>query len=99
MKILPLGTVVRLKNGKEKMMITSRLPLFNYNGKIGYLDYGACLYPHGQISPQSYFFNNEDIEEIYYEGYRDDLEREYCELYRKKIKDIKYPRLTIREIE
>jgi len=45
MRILPLGTIVRLKEGTEKLMVTSRLPLCNHNGKIGYLDYGACIYP------------------------------------------------------
>lgn len=57
MNRLLLGTVVRLKKGKGKRMITSRLPLCDHNCRIGYLDYRVCLYPHGQISPQSYFVN------------------------------------------
>ncbi len=99
MRILPLGTIVRLKEGTEKLMVTSRLPLCNHNGKIGYLDYGACIYPQGQISPQSFFFNDEDIEEICFEGYRDEKEEKSWELCTEQVKDIKYPRFTIREIE
>ncbi|MCI9076846.1 MAG: DUF4176 domain-containing protein [Dorea sp.] len=57
MNILLLGTVVRLKKGKGKMMITSCLPLCNHNCGIGYLDYRVCLYLHGQTSQQSYFLN------------------------------------------
>lgn len=51
-KLLPLGSVVKLKNGEQKIMIISRLPLYNNEGTIGYFDYGACLYPNGQVDQQ-----------------------------------------------
>lgn len=55
MSILSIGTVVRLKNGERKLMIMSRTPLANENGRIGYFDYGGCLFPEGQVNQQSYF--------------------------------------------
>ena len=43
--LLPLGSVVRLNKGELKIMIISRLPLYNNEGTIGYFDYAACVYP------------------------------------------------------
>lgn len=34
--ILPIGSVVQLKNGEVKLMIINRFPLFNKEGTIGY---------------------------------------------------------------
>lgn len=94
-KILPIGTVVRLKHGEQKIMITCRAPLYNNNGTIGYFDYSACLYPTGQADQQSFFFNEEDIEEIFFEGYRDEDEEKFCELYENAISQIQYPKLHL----
>ena len=82
MNILPIGTVVRLKNGTQKIMIINRGALFNNEGIIGYFDYSACLYPYGQTQQNVYFFNEEDIDEIYYRGYIDESEKKYCEKMR-----------------
>ncbi len=57
MKLLPLGSVVQLKRGQQKLMITCRYPLYNNQGTIGYFDYSACLYPTGNPDGQAYFFN------------------------------------------
>lgn len=98
-KILPIGSVVRLKRGEQKIMITCRAPLYNNNGTIGYFDYSACLYPVGQTDQQSYFFNEEDIAEVFFEGYRDEEEEKFCELYEKTISQVNYPRLHLQPDE
>ena len=54
-EILPIGTIVRLKNGEHKLMIISRAPLYNNNGTVGYFDYSAYLYPTGQADQQAFF--------------------------------------------
>ena len=94
-KLLPLGSVVRLKNGDQKIMITSRLPLYNNQGTIGYFEYGACLFPNGQVDQQMYFFNETDIDEVYFEGYVDEAEEAFQKQYQEEIKDIKYTKLTL----
>ena len=94
MPILPLGSIVKLKNGKVNIMIISRTPLSSQNGTIGYFDYGACLYPRGMVNSEVVFFNQDDIEKIIFAGYRDPLEEAFCEKYCQEIKTIKYPKLT-----
>ncbi len=96
MKLLSVGTVVILKGGKRKVMIISRTPLSNENGVIGYYDYGACLYPDGQTNQDIYFFNREDIANVVFEGYVDDMEIEYRKKYEEQIKNINYPKFTIK---
>lgn len=95
MKLLPLGSVVKLKNGDQKVMITVRLPLYNNNGTIGYFDYGACLFPNGQINQETYFFNNSDIEEIFFKGYIDESEESFQQQYKEELKNIKYQKLEL----
>lgn len=53
MDVLPLGSVVKLKNGDVKLMIISRVPLYEQDGKIGYFDYSACIYPTGQVEDKT----------------------------------------------
>ena len=64
---------------------------------IGYFDYAGCLYPQGQNSQMTYFFNHEDIEEIYFTGYVDEMEKEFLEQYELQKDKIKYPKLKIKE--
>ena len=33
MNVLPLGSVIRLKDGEQKIMIISRVPLYNNEGR------------------------------------------------------------------
>lgn len=95
MDILPLGSVVKLKNGNVKLMIISRAPLYKENGVLGYFDYSACIYPTGKAEDQAYFFNRENIEEIYFEGYKDEQEELFREKYEEKIKEVSYPKFSI----
>ncbi|MCL1631987.1 DUF4176 domain-containing protein [Sporolactobacillus sp. CPB3-1] len=95
MKLLPIGSVVRLKNGDVKLMILNRAPLYNKNGIIGYFDYSACTYPAGKVEDQVYFFNHENIEEIYFEGYIDEEEKVFQEKYQLKVKDMPYIKFHI----
>ena len=46
MNVLPLGSVIRLKDGEQKNYdyIKSSFYIIN-EGTIGYFDYAGCLYP------------------------------------------------------
>lgn len=95
-KILPIGSVVQLTNGQAKLMITTRFPLYNNNGEIGYFDYSACLYPSGVTDNQSFFFNQEDVAKIWFEGYVDESEKEAQRLFESEKENIIYPRLSLK---
>ena len=93
--LLPIGTVVRLHNGKIDVMIIGRFPLYNQEGTIGYFDYVACLYPTGAANEELLYFNQENIEKVIFEGYHSEKEDELQELFKKQKDSIKYPKLKV----
>jgi len=93
--VLPIGSVVRLKGGTQKIMIINRGALFNADGVIGYFDYSACIYPSGQTDQQVFFFNDEDIDEVCFEGYKDEEEMKFVKEYQDKITTVNYPKFKI----
>lgn len=98
MNILPLGSVVRLKKGEIKLMIISRVPLYNNKGTIGYFDYAGCLHPVGQNGQQTFFFNEDDIDEVFFQGYVDDEEERYQAMYEEEMKKVTNPKLSIEQV-
>lgn len=94
--VLPLGTVVTLKKGDIKLMIVGRAQLFNDEGTIGYFDYSALAYPQGVVAEQEFaFFNDEDVEEVLFEGYRDETEKLFASTYTEKLSNVPYPKLVL----
>ena len=69
-RLLPIGTVVQLKNTTRKVMIIStQIKETTSDNKEIYHDYLACLYPAGVIdSKVNYTFDDADIETIYAYG-------------------------------
>ena len=76
-KFLPIGTVVLLKEGKKRIMITGFCAASSENNKQ--YDYCGVLYPEGVISlKQTLLFNHEQISKIYHMGlYNDQEERQF----------------------
>lgn len=97
--ILPLGSVILLKGDRHQLMITSRFPVTEKNGEIGYFEYGACLYPEGQMNTSSFFFNSEDIQKIITTGYSNEDEERMVEMYKEKLPEIKYPRFNLSDMK
>lgn len=80
-KFLPIGTVVLLKEGKKRMMITGFMA--SIDNKDIY-DYSGCLYPEGFLSSdQICLFNHEQIDKVYSLGYQDDESKEFMENLKK----------------
>lgn len=98
-QLLPLGSVVRLAKGDAKLMIISRFPLFENKGEVGYFDYGACVYPTGHNDAQLYFFNQEDIAKVYFEGYIDESEEEAQKIFEEQSSSIAYPRFKVEDMD
>ena len=76
-KYLPIGTVVMLKGGTKRVMITGFCSMANDNKKVMY-DYSGCLYPEGFLSSdQTALFNHDQIATIYHMGLVDDEEKKF----------------------
>ena len=87
-KYLPIGTVVMLKNGKKRAMITGFCSISG-DDKTKVFDYSGCLYPEGFISSnQTLLFNHEQIEKIYYLGLIDEEEKQFKQKLNEMIKKI-----------
>ena len=84
-KFLPIGTVVMLKGGSKRCMITGYCAMEGeHEGKLW--DYSGCLYPEGFLSSnQTCVFDHEQINKVYYMGLEDDdEERDFM----KKLKEL-----------
>lgn len=69
-ELLPLGSVVTLKEGTKRLMIAGRVQQNIKSGMI--YDYVGCLWPEGYIDKEHcYLFNHEDIDCLYYIGLQD----------------------------
>lgn len=78
-KYLPIGTVVLLKGGSKRIMITGFCIMESENSNKVY-DYTGCLFPEGFISmDKNLLFDHEQIEKIDYMGLIDDEEKEFKE--------------------
>ena len=68
--LLPIGSVVVLKEGTKKLMIIGRLQQ-NVKTKKLY-DYAGCPWPEGYMDKEHcYVFNHDDIDLLYYLGMQD----------------------------
>lgn len=73
-ELLPIGSVVLLKEGKKRVMIFG-VRQMDSTTEIEY-DYISVLYPEGNMGDGSQFlFNHSDIEKVFFRGYEDE-ERE-----------------------
>ena len=82
---LPIGTVVMLKGGRKRVMITGFLTYGN-DEKDKLYDYNGCMYPEGVISSTTtLLFNHDQIEKVYYTGLIDEEEKEFKEKLKKAV--------------
>lgn len=73
--LLPIGSIVRLKDGEKKLMIGG-IKQQEADGNGREFDYYGVLYPEGHLGDEfQYLFNHEDIDEIVFRGFEDE-ERE-----------------------
>lgn len=74
--MLPLGTVVLLKEGQKRLMICGRI--ITRAGEEKIYDYCGCYYPEGIVNTKSmYFFDKEAIDRVFFLGYKDLEEQNY----------------------
>ena len=83
MTLLPVGSVVYLAEGNQKMIVLSRGQIVDQKGEEVFFDYCLGIYPEGLSPEQVYYCNADDIDEVLFEGYADDDEKRFVELYEK----------------
>lgn len=73
-KLLPIGSVIALKEAEKRLMIFG-IKQLDTTTNIEY-DYVGVVYPEGNIGQEMQFlFNHEDIEAVFFLGY-EDIERQ-----------------------
>lgn len=76
--LLPIGSVVLLKNGEKKLMIIG-VKQTDVNSSTEY-DYLSVLYPEGYINPETmFFFNNDSIDQVFYRGMEDEERSDFID--------------------
>ena len=84
-KFLPIGTVVMLKNGTKRVMITGFCAVKN-NENLKMWDYSGCMYPEGFLSSdETCLFDHNQIEKVYHLGLAEDEEEKE---FKKKLKEL-----------
>lgn len=78
-----IGSIIYLKEGSQKLMIINRGPIVEIEGKKYLFDYSACKYPVGVVEDQIYYFNEENIDNVIFEGYSDQDETRFQELFKE----------------
>ena len=73
-KYLPIGTVVLLKGGRKRAMITGFCSVAQENQEKIY-DYSGCVYPEGYLSSnQVCLFDHNQKKKIFFLGFEDEEE-------------------------
>ncbi|AFV72853.1 hypothetical protein SaSA201_1461 [Streptococcus agalactiae] len=78
--LLPVGSVVYLIDGNQKLVIVNRGAIVEQEGQEVYFDYLGGIFPEGLNLEQVYYFNQEDIDEVVFEGYHDEEEERVSRL-------------------
>ena len=72
--MLPIGSIVYLKDGTRKIMILNRGAFIDNDGEKVIFDYSGCIYPVGLDAEQILY-------KVLFKGYSDNEEERYQELY------------------
>lgn len=90
--MLNLGSIVKLKKGKVKLMIINRGVGIKINDADCYFEYVGCIYPVGLELENLYYFNQDNIQAVIFKGFEDEEEKEFEKDYTEWVnqKSIKF---------
>lgn len=96
--MLPLGSVIYLEEGNQKIMIVGRGVVYEdeETGESVFVDYMGCPYPEGIDPNQTIFFNEENVDEVIYEGYKGKEEDRFLEVYGQWESTLQIPKKIIK---
>ena len=93
-KLLPLGSIVLLEEGLQKLVVVGRGAVYEdqETGQDTFADYMAVLYPSGMNPETTIFFQHDNIDKVVFTGYSDEEEDRFLEIYEawqvESLKDI-----------
>lgn len=90
--MLSIGSVVYLQAGNQKLMVMGLGQVVQQNGKSVYFDYIGCKFPEGINPNEVFYFNQEDIDKVIYEGYQDENSERLANLYSDWVQEENYPK-------
>ncbi|WYJ86290.1 hypothetical protein A5866_001368 [Enterococcus sp. 12C11_DIV0727] len=93
--MLPIGSIVYLKEGRVKIMIENRYPLVNLKDEKVYFDYTGSKYPEGLDPKQVIYFNKENIDTVVHEGYHDEDDERYLSIVEQKVSEGTYKKAEV----
>ncbi len=78
-ELLPIGSVVLLKNGQKRLMIHGVKQTDQSSDKE--YDYISVLYPEGNMGNDTglFLFNHSDIDEVIFRGFEDEERETFIE--------------------
>lgn len=70
-ELLPLGSIVYLKEGTRKVIIIARGLIAKSGDGHVFFDYGGVPYPEGLQNDQMAYFQHDSITKVVFKGYTD----------------------------
>ena len=87
-KYLPIGSVVLLKGGKKKLMITGYCMKIEEDPNKIY-DYNGCLFPEGEIKSNiTSVFDHKQIEKVFFIGFENEESETFINDIQNKMKEL-----------
>lgn len=90
--MLPIGSIVYLREGTGKLMILNRAPILpseeTEEEGIWY-DYSGCFYPQGLNPNNVFYFNEENIDEVVFEGFKNEEEERFQKIFQDWLEENK----------
>lgn len=83
MTLLPVGSIVYLAEGNQKMIVLNRGAIVEQDSEQVFFDYCLGIYPEGLNPEEVFYCQSEDIDEVLFKGYVDDEELRFVNLYTK----------------
>ena len=82
-QLLPLGSIVLLKEGMQKLVIIGRGAVYEDagTGSDRFADYMGAIYPTGINPEKTIFFQHENIDKVVFIVYSDEEEVRFLEIY------------------
>jgi len=95
-KRVPLGSIVILNGGVQKLVVISRCMIIPIKNKQYLFEYGGCIYPQGLVSDRVFYFNTEDIQEVVFEGFSDEDDDRMNGILDRSIEEKKFEKGTVK---